>query len=804
MSKINDLQINSNSTNEKDKQAFSNKENASEDKSKKKVNFDNSFEQSVYDLSSSQYNNNNLNQKDKDDKSQQKKQNKDEEYRMKSSNDYKEINNDRKKNFDPDNQSQEFINIQNKYGEFDSIENLQEKLGSNSITATEINNNHYPTNRGVYYSKMDIAEKNYLNLMKKFEKLLIFDEKIEKLEEKRAFDEEIELLKKQNIKLIKKLEKMNDILDNVVDYTKLVLKNPNFLKGKKFEKNDRKKENNNKNSFSKSSQLTASIGDNRLVEVYKQDYLKYLKRYETVSQDNYINKVEENLFHINNEIESITKENKNLNYKQKSSEIKFELKNSMKLQNGINSDLSITSFDYNNQKKLLDEMNDRIDKNKYDIKTNEDKIVEWNLKYNKYKEIAGFYNISEEITSKTNSSNTKQKINKIEKFTLTNKMNILFNASNSMKKKYEQIILKNEKTVFHLKNVKIQTINYFKIKSAIQDELAKQVRQMFEIRKTYEDERFLRSLQEDDDTQFNYQMLNNDLRRSVDYYPMRNHNQRYIDQTYREKSNMDRRQYLPKEEIELIDSLDNAKKFVNEYQHYKNLKSVHSKEEPIEYENEEEFFKRMNDLKLNLSKVEKEKNEAENSIDEKLEKEIIEKYSKKTGKRSEENDLNQLENRTEINKGHLITEHDKKLVNSEVKETNDERVLKKEQENLKENNSKNNKEKDLIKVDKKNVNLDSNSKCDKNDFPNKEKPENYVKLDKDKTGFKDNFKDDKLVEKEEKKIESSIENKGKKNVLTGNLYREDKEKNKNENDEKTENKTKKKKSNQNDLDDLII
>ena len=806
-----------------------------EDISKKKVNFDNSFDNSLIELNTSSANNNyNSSKKNKDEiDSEIKKINNVESKEIK-------VKKDDTKKINPLTQSTEIKNIENKYSEFESFINTEEKIGNNLISEISINHNHYPTNRGMYFSKMDTAEKDYMSLMKKFDNVLLSDEKIEKLESSNEFDKQVGLLQKQKIKLIKNLEKMNDILNNVIEFSKINVKNPNFMKGEKYENPSIKKEIKSNESSNRSSQLTASLGDNRLVDIYKQDYLKYLKRYETVSQDQYINRIDETLFKINNEIENLSKENRVLNNRQKSSESKFESKHNHYSQGSISTDLSIINFEYLNQRKLLDNVIDQIDKNKFDIKNNEDKMTDLSLKYNKYKEIAGFYNIQEENIIKNNKPKIKEKIVKVQKFSLTNKMNILYNASFTLKKKYEQYILKNEKTIFHLKNVKLQSVNLYKIKSAIEDELEKEVRRLYDIRATYDDEKFLNSLQNKDDYDENFwdNETPSNLKRSVDHHSYHDlHRANQQNENRNKEMKNERIQFINKEEVELIDTIDKAKIFLKDYNH-KNLKAIYTRENEIENEDkvQDEYTKNIKDLKPNnrsdhqLRSDYGEENLKEDSL-QNIEKKIIEKYSKKTdntnkiqkndlrtSNSNEKSFLNKIKDNSNFkeddivkykimgednSKHNLLQNFDKSKNNNEIKEDKNKGNI----DNLKENHLSS--IKNYSKLENPNEYLESRAESEKvkikenTDDVLKKDRKREKKISENEIKLEDNEKSDKL-KSSLKTNENNRENYLNDNNLKNNELNE-KIKKKNEN-EQNNNIIKKevKKLKHNDFDDLII
>ena len=295
-------------------------------------------------------------------------------------------------------------------------------------------------------SRLQQAEMAYDKVLMNMNKIFEDDDKLQKLELKREYNELSEVYIQQNLKLIKNLEEFSQILNILIEASRITAKKQELDKKENPKKKKIMVPNNNEQT---------TFSENKLVEVFKTEYNRLKNRVDQLNGLNYEENLIEKGKEISNEIGLIEAENKSLKLSQKQSEVKIERQG--KNPKESNFDLKTASGDYMNLRKLNEQLIEKVQKNKIEIEENEKKLVDLNNKYDKNKEIAENYGINEEllnkkseVTEKTNSEELKQK--ESLKNTMLKKCEVLEKVSLSNKKKYEAEIARNIKTIYNLEN----------------------------------------------------------------------------------------------------------------------------------------------------------------------------------------------------------------------------------------------------------------------------------------------------------------------------------------------------------------
>ena len=303
-----------------------------------------------------------------------------------------------------------------------------------------------------HLSRIQQAELSYVNVQKRVSKIFEEDEKIDKMEENLEFEAVSEVYIGQNLKLVKNLEDISQILNILIEATRMNAKRPEVTK----------KENCKKTKKKPNLNINQDIGstENKLVEVFKTEYKKLKSRAQQLNGDNYEENMRESIKEITKEIAILEAENRSLKQNQKQSEAKFERQG--KNPKETNLEMKKTSADFMNLRKLNEQIQEKIQKNKFEIDDNEKKISELNVKIEKTKEIAENYGINEDMINKKHeikSNNTMIGTGNIDnkpleniKITLLKKCDVFEKVSLSNKKKYEAEISRNIKAIYNLEN----------------------------------------------------------------------------------------------------------------------------------------------------------------------------------------------------------------------------------------------------------------------------------------------------------------------------------------------------------------
>jgi len=297
-------------------------------------------------------------------------------------------------------------------------------------------------------SRLQQAEMAYDKVQMKMNKIFEEDEKLEKLEEKKDYEVLSDVYIQQNLKLIKNLEEFSQILNILIEASRITAKKQELEKKENPKKKKKKviiPPNNEGNTTS----------ENKLVEVFKIEYNRLKGRVEQLNGLNYEENLMEKSKEISQEITLIETENRSLKLSQKQSEAKFERQGKNPKESNV--DLKKASADYMNLRILNEQLIEKVQKNKIEIEENEKKLGDLNTKLEKNKEIAENYGITEEVLNKK-SENTGKTINEESKqkeslrVNMLKKCEVLEKVSLSNKKKYEAEIARNIKAIYNLEN----------------------------------------------------------------------------------------------------------------------------------------------------------------------------------------------------------------------------------------------------------------------------------------------------------------------------------------------------------------
>ena len=274
-------------------------------------------------------------------------------------------------------------------------------------------------------SKVEIAEANYYVLKTELEKLL----------EKDEFDS-IEEISNQNEEMINYLSKLSSTLSTLVDNS---TKEKNDKINNKYEQKEKQ--------------------ENKIIEVYKREYLRLENRLKQLTSPVYKEGLKRELQNLDNEIQKKESQNKKLKAYQRQSELLIE-KQSKNL-GREQFELKRLKMDLNNinsQKILVIE---KIKKNNNIIQENYARITQLNEWQQKLEKIAKeMYDIQEY----ENIQLEEQKEGEIEKIkeNLMKKIEIYEKVMKSNKNKYESEISRNEKTIFNLEQRKLELIQNYR------------------------------------------------------------------------------------------------------------------------------------------------------------------------------------------------------------------------------------------------------------------------------------------------------------------------------------------------------
>ena len=340
--------------------------------------------------------------------------------------------------------------------------------------------------------KLENAENYFRELCYEIKKLSSLDIHAKYLEETEDELKVIDLYTKQNKALIKSLNKMNEVLDILVENsTKLVKKDsknklpPNNLhNSNSTHKTGFCKSKNAKIITEKTIQTTSkdSITSNKkFEEIYSKEYNRFESRYLMVSEPGYLDHLLSVTSHLNSEIAIFEQENKKVMLKQRQTD--FMVEKQMKQPNNKLTDIEVLNTECTSIRQLSDKYLETVQKNQEKIKQNEERINElkdWNEKLEVLaKENYFMVGMNEQTNLKSVLSN--QKKNKELKVAHEKKVEVLNRILVTNAKKYEADILRNEKKVISLEREKIGLLNNYKSQLPLANEKAGVVKRYHDI-----------------------------------------------------------------------------------------------------------------------------------------------------------------------------------------------------------------------------------------------------------------------------------------------------------------------------------
>jgi hypothetical protein len=323
------------------------------------------------------------------------------------------------------------------------------------------------------YSKLQYAEIKYDELKNFYSRIQqnFSDRKIAELENNSNVDKQKvhEFISKQNYELLKYIDNLNKIINIVIDSSKVPHKNTAIYKNKKYPPV-------NNNSINE-------VNNNKLVEVFRKEHLKLDHRFKQISDPNYDEKLEETLAELKDQINFYDTENKKLKISQKQSEAMFERQyknNNLTLQSK-NLEINKVNIEYENTRKLNENVLEKIQKNKISIADKEQKTIELNEWLSKLETIArDMYGITEFMDKENIKKFEKAEKQKNDlKIAMKKKTEVLEKVLFTNKKKFEGEIIKNEKTIGNLEKQKMDLMKQIKEKTEVSKALQMKVRQLY-------------------------------------------------------------------------------------------------------------------------------------------------------------------------------------------------------------------------------------------------------------------------------------------------------------------------------------
>jgi hypothetical protein len=319
------------------------------------------------------------------------------------------------------------------------------RLHSNINQYAERSLNEIKGNNAHVFSRKQVAEKNYYELKKEIESLTKETITIDETSSESKI-EYISKVSKKNLDLIRYLDKMNGIINSLIDSSRVPVRNPNF--SRKFH-----------------HKPPATVNQNsKLLDVYKKEFSKLEERLKQISDPKYEENLEETSNDLNNQINFYEQENKKLKLSQKQSEVIFD--RHFKNNSVVNNDLKQNNQDYENMKRLNEMVLEKVQKNKLQISENDNRINELNEWHKKLESIAkdmygikDYENVKEEEKSEKKIQEKKQNLKK--------KLEVVEKVINTNKKKYESEISRNEKSIFNLEKSKVELMKMLKEKTIL-------------------------------------------------------------------------------------------------------------------------------------------------------------------------------------------------------------------------------------------------------------------------------------------------------------------------------------------------
>jgi hypothetical protein len=319
------------------------------------------------------------------------------------------------------------------------------RLHSNMNPYGEKSLNEIKGNNANVLSRKQIAEKNYYGLKKEIENITMETISMDEVSKENKTDY-VSKISKKNSDLIRYLDKMNAIINSLIDSSRVPVRNPNFSR---------------KIHHKAPSTVTQN---SKLLDVYKKEFSKLEERLKQISDPKYEENLDETLLDLNNQINYFEQDNKKLKLSQKQSEVLIDrhFKNNVV----VNNDLKQNNQDYENMKRLNEIVLEKVQKNKVQISENDNRINELNEWHKKLESIAkDMYGIKEYENVKEEEKSEKK--NQEKRQILKKKLEVVEKVIHSNKKKYESEISRNEKFIFNLEKSKVELMKMLKEKTML-------------------------------------------------------------------------------------------------------------------------------------------------------------------------------------------------------------------------------------------------------------------------------------------------------------------------------------------------
>ena len=282
-------------------------------------------------------------------------------------------------------------------------------------------------------SKLQIAENKYYQIKAEIEEKF-FNVNLDNVDSSEN--------SKYTQEMISYLEKLNDVLTQIISNTKI-----------KEQRSNRNKSPSQTKDPDLLYQEQQKLNDNseKLIEVYKKQLLNLQNRLDIVSNPDYLPNLKYENEQLDREIYDLQIENKKLRNTEKLNDIVISKQNKGENKSAII--LKRLKMDYDNVRRQNANFLQKVEKNKFQEEENEKKINQLNEWVEKLRNIAkDTYNITEYENVKTEEQNEKKLTNK--KNTLIKNIEILQKVKNTNQKKYELEISNNEKTINELQETK--------------------------------------------------------------------------------------------------------------------------------------------------------------------------------------------------------------------------------------------------------------------------------------------------------------------------------------------------------------
>ena len=282
-------------------------------------------------------------------------------------------------------------------------------------------------------SKLQIAENKYYQIKAEIEEKF-FNVNLDNVDSSEN--------SKYTQEMISYLEKLNDVLTQIISNTKI-----------KEQRSNRNKSPSQTKDPDLLYQEQQKLNDNseKLIEVYKKQLLNLQNRLDIVSNPDYLPNLKYENEQLDREIYDLQIENKKLRNTEKLNDIVISKQNKGENKSAII--LKRLKMDYDNVRRQNANFLQKVEKNKFQEEESEKKINQLNEWVEKLRNIAkDTYNITEYENVKTEEQNEKKLTNK--KNTLIKNIEILQKVKNTNQKKYELEISNNEKTINELQETK--------------------------------------------------------------------------------------------------------------------------------------------------------------------------------------------------------------------------------------------------------------------------------------------------------------------------------------------------------------